>query len=184
MDSMLPDKYQGLTEKELRKEYMRLRLNVMRRLRNLEKAGYERTAAYRFAQSRLSLLPQSELSLRDLKYELYDLDVFVNYERSTVLAARQAENKQIKALQKTGFSWIQSRNDFQQFVDYMEYARTLSADRIVGSATVADKLREWEDDSKTPEEIRGELLQWLGNEARAQEQARALADIYRKSLGI
>lgn len=183
MDNILPSQFRGLSEKELRKEYQRLRRNAQRRLSSLERRGYERTVAYKFAKSRLSLLPQSKLSLRDLKYELYDLDIFLTRQNSTIAQAAALERKQIKALQQAGYSWITTSDDFRTFIDYMEYARAINAPRIVGSSETADELRELLEQGKTPDEIRGELLQWLESEAKAKEKARALSDIYLKSLG-
>lgn len=184
MDEMLPAAYRGLSEKDLRKEYTRLRRNAQRRKKTLENWGYEKTSAYKFAQSRLSFAPQSELSLRDLKYEIYDLEQFLTVERSTLAQARAATNKQIAALQQAGYSWIRTKDEFETFVEFMEYSRTLNSERIVGSAPVAEKFRDLQQEGKSPEIIREELLAWVTSEAKAQAQAQALSDIYRKSLGI
>lgn len=183
MADILPARLQGLTEADLRKEYSRLRRNAQRRFRNLEQAGFEKTNAYRFAAGRISFKPVKELSLRDLQYELYDLEVFMEDETSTVTGAKRESNRRIKALQKAGYDWIETAEDLAEFVEYMEYARSMKADRIVGSSAVAEKLRDWEGQDKSPQDIRGELLQWLEGEEKARRRAIALSDMYRASLG-
>lgn len=183
MSDMLPARFQGLTEAELRKEYSRLRRNAQRRFRNLETAGFEKTNAYRFAAGRISFKPVKELSLRDLQYELYDLETFMADETSTVTGARKESNRRIKSLQRAGYDWIQTVEDLNEFVEYMEYARSMNADRVVGSSAVAERLRDWEGEDKNPQEIRGELLQWLEGEEKARQRAIALSDMYRASLG-
>lgn len=183
MNDILPSRLQGLTEAQLRKEYSRLRRNAQRRMSNLERAGFEKTNAYRLAAGRISFRPVKELTLRDLQYELYDLETFMSEETSTVRGARKESSRRIKSLQKAGYGWIQTVEDLNEFVEYMEYARSMKAERIVGSPTVAERLREWKAANKSPQEIRGELLQWLESEEKSRQRAVALSDMYRASLG-
>lgn len=183
MNDILSARMQGLSEAALRKEYTRLRNIAKRRQRNLEKAGFDRTYAYKFAKGRISFAPQKSLTLRDLKYELYDLTEYIENQRSTVRQAKAAALRQIAALQAAGYTYIDTIDKLFDFTDFMEYSRALKSGRTVGSDVVAEKFREYEKQEKAPDEIRGEFSKWLEREEKEKEKARALSDIRKASLG-
>lgn len=144
-------------EKDLRKEYSRLRAIVQKRLTRIIAAGLDRTGAYK---SRLASLPklreiQTQPSLRSNLVELYR---FVQ-NRTTVTQIREDRIKRLESLQRYGLNWINEEN-LDRFDDYMGYMREQGYIENYGSEEVVEYYEKMRSREEVIEELAGGFEEW------------------------
>lgn len=146
-------------EKDLRKEYSRLRAIVQKRLTRIIAAGLDRTGAYK---SRLASLPrlreiQTQPSLRANLVELYR---FIQ-NRTTVTQIREDRIKRLESLARYGLNWIDD-NKLDRFEDYMAYMREQGYIENYGSDEVVEYYEKMKSRGDAIEELAGGFEEWQG----------------------
>ena len=125
------------SEKEMRKEYARLREVARKRLARMEDTPAERSQAYRMNRFRFEK-PQSQIeSIGELGRRLYDLSRFINAKSSTVTGQRELRAKSLKTLHEHGYTFVNERNIYD-FGEFMEWWRSSEYGKLYNSDMVAD----------------------------------------------
>lgn len=135
---------QGLTrytEKELRKEYTRLRAVAQKRLNRLMSSEFHDTQTVAYNAGRYIPLAgvQSEGELRHL---LTDLASFLLSEASTVTGQRNILRRHVETWQEKGFHWVNEKN-IRGFLDFLEYVKSVEG-YVYDVSTVAEAYEELE----------------------------------------
>ena len=109
----------GYTEKELRREYSRLRDVAQKRLGRLQKSEFKSSQTVRYNVGRFK--PLKEMSgTGELTHLLGDLARFLTASRGSVAGMRESQRKSIETLHESGIEWVTQEN-YQQFADYMDW---------------------------------------------------------------
>lgn len=125
------------SEKEMRKEYARLREVARKRLSRMEDTPAERSQAYRMNRFRYEK-PQSQIaSVGELGRRLSDLARFINAKSSTVTGQREIRMKSIKTLHEHGYGFVNEKNIYE-FAEFMEWFRATEYAQIISSDPPAD----------------------------------------------
>ena len=125
------------SEKEMRKEYARLREVARKRLARMEDTPAERSQAYRMNRFRFEK-PQSQIeSIGELGRRLSDLSRFINAKSSTVTGQRQIRMKSIRTLHEHGYGFVNEKNIYE-FAEFMEWFRSSEYSRLISSDPPAD----------------------------------------------
>lgn len=116
-----PDALQsGYTEKELRKEYSRLRDVAQKRLKRLEASEFSETQTVRYNKDRF--IPTRKIkSTGDLTHLLGDLARFLTASLSTVTGMKEYRKKSVESLQEGGLKAINESN-FTQMTQILDWA--------------------------------------------------------------
>lgn len=114
-NSYRPDILQNIPEKELRKEYTRLRNIAQKRLKRLEKSEFSEDRMYQEYNDYFITL--KEMSPEDLPYYLSDLVSFLRNKTSTLTGAREVRDKIIESLNQHNLG-ITTEN-FRDFYEFM-----------------------------------------------------------------
>ncbi len=126
MKTYRPNDLKGMTEREMRQEYSRLRRNANRRLANMEKNNLGRWGSNRFASSR-------GMSAEWVQAALMDVSVYLRDPRHTVKGERDQMNAVIESLKDRGIDYIDEGN-FYEFTDFMEELRGQYNEKIFDSS--------------------------------------------------
>ena len=107
---------EGYTERELQREYRRLRDVAQKRLKRLGASEFRDTAAFRYNEGRF--IPTREISDTD---ELSDISKFLTASTSTVTGQKEYRRKSVESLQEGGLKSINEGN-FKQMTDVLQWA--------------------------------------------------------------
>lgn len=116
----------GSLEREVRKEYTRLRDISQKRLKRLAAAGYTDTEVY---QKNVSHYPKLKdiKSKSELSQRLSDLSRFIASSQSTVKGIKEREKKVLEKLHEHDFNFVTESN-LSDFGEFMELYRDSMAD--------------------------------------------------------
>ena len=161
----------GDLERQVRKEYTRLRDISQKRLKRLSAAGYENTDVY---QKNVKHYPKLKdiKSKSELAQRLSDLSRFVGSSQSTVSGLKEREKKVLKTLKKSGYKYINESN-LSDFGDFMEYYRDALYDLEYDSGDAADLYTVVEKNKLDPEKVKEDFDFWLENVEDAKKIRKA-----------
>ena len=151
----------GDLERQVRKEYTRLRDISQKRLKRLSAAGYENTDVY---QKNVKHYPKLKdiKSKSELAQRLSDLSRFVGSSQSTVSGLKEREKKVLKTLKKSGYKYVNEFN-LSYFGEFMEYYRDAMYDLEYDSGDAADLYTVVEKNKLDPEKVKEDFDFWLAN---------------------
>lgn len=158
----------GEHEKEVRKEYTRLRDIAQKRLKRLEAAGMSDRAIYEKNVNHYpklaSIKTKSELAQR-----LSDLSRFVASSQSTVSGIKTREKKTLDTLHENGFDFVTESN-LKDFGDFMEMYRSEGMDTMgYDSGDAAELYSVVEKHKLDPDKIAEDFEFYLENVEAAKE---------------
>ena len=161
----------GALEREVRKEYTRLRDISQKRLKRIAAAGYENTDVY---QKNVKHYPKLKdiKSKSELAQRLSDLSRFVGSTQSTVKGLKEREKKVLKTLKKSGYKYVNESN-LSDFGDFMEYYRDALYDLEYDSGDAADLYTVVEKNKLDPEKVKEDFDFWLENVEDAKKIRKA-----------
>lgn len=172
-----------LTDKELRKEYSRLRSIARKRLERFE--GTEWTTSQIYQYNKEGFKPLKEIkSDRELRYLLSDVARFITAERGSVSGLEKERRQAVKTLNERGYTFVNKKN-FRKFAEFMEYVRTANLNRIFDSKRVADFYEATERENRSEEEMRSAFKAWSKNQRKKnkiQNKSKKDSNKYRKAL--
>jgi hypothetical protein len=155
----------GSLEKEVRKEYTRLRDISQKRLKRLAAAGYTNTEVY---QRNVNHYPK----LKDIKTKselaqrLSDLSRFVGSSQSTVKGIKSREQKTLETLKESGYTFVNESN-LKDFGDFMEQYRDQLLDMDYDSGDAAELYRIVEKHNLDPDKVAEDFEWYLDNLEKA-----------------
>ena len=161
----------GDLEKEVRKEYTRLRDISQKRLKRLAAAGYSNTEVYQrnvYHYPKLKdIKTKSELAQR-----LSDLSRFVGSTQSTVKGLKAREQKTLESLRESGYTFVNESN-LKDFGDFMEQYRDQLLDMDYDSGDAAELYRIVEKHRLDPDKVSEDFEFYLDNLEKAAELRRS-----------
>lgn len=148
-------------QREVRKEYTRLRDISQKRLKRLAAAGYENADVYKKNVKHYPKLKDIKTDT-ELAQRLSDLSRFVGSTQSTVRGLKEREKKVLKTLKKNGYKYIDESN-LSDFGEFMEYYRDAMYDLEYDSGDAADLYTVVEKNKLDPEKVKEDFDFWLEN---------------------
>lgn len=132
-----PEGAKTLTDKELRKEYSRLRSIARKRLERFEGTEWTDTQVYKLNAGVYKPIGEIK-SDRELRHLFSDVARFVNAETSSVSGLEKQRQTAVNTLNERGYDFVNKQN-YRQFAEFMEYARISNMNRMYDSKRVADQ---------------------------------------------
>lgn len=150
-----------MTEKEIRKEYSRLRKVATGRLKTLEKSEWGKRSitwrAYRDA------FPVGRgKSVGEIAHRLSQAYYFLSLTGSSVTGLRQMRDDFIKTMNDGGYTWINKDNYFD-FIDFMESVRSYYNAVSYDSDRAVEVFDVLTTNGFSPEELKGDYDWWFEN---------------------
>lgn len=155
----------GDLEKEVRKEYTRLRDISQKRLKRLAAAGYTNTDVY---QKNVLHYPKLKAikTKSELAQRLSDLSRFVGSTQSTVKGIKAREQKILESLKESGYTFVNESN-LKDFGDFMEQYRDQLLDMDYDSGDAAELYRIVEKHGLDPDKVAEDFEFYLDNLEKA-----------------
>lgn len=113
--------YYGMSEKELRKEYARMRDIAQKRLKRMGASEFSTSLTYKHNVGRFPKLADLG-SKSEIAAAAADLWSFVKSGLSTITGLKAQRKKSLKSLEENGYDFV-NKSNFQEFVDFMEWFR-------------------------------------------------------------
>ena len=137
------------SERELRKEYSRLRSIARKRLERLEKSEFATTSIVDINKGKFR--PLSAIRTEgQLRYLLSDLARFIVSPQSTIRGQRARVKQTVRTLQERGYTFVTPGN-FHKFTQFMDEMRRQKLDRLYDSERVIELFESIEKRSIDPD---------------------------------
>ena len=151
----------GEHEKEVRKEYTRLRDISQKRLKRLAAAGYTDTEIYQRNYKHYPTLKNIK-SKSELAQRLSDLSRFVGSSQSTVKGIKERNKQTLETLKQHGYGFVNEGN-LRDFGDFMEQYRDQLLDMDYDSGDAAELYRIVEKHGLDPDKVAADFEFYLDN---------------------
>lgn len=123
-------------EKELRKEYSRLRAIAQKRIQRLGESKYSTSQAYLQNVGKYPKLRDIQ-STQELLYAVRDVARFISAKRGSVQGQRAIELQTLTALRTHGYKFVSEEN-YMDFGEFWGYVRDNNLDKLYDSSQVVD----------------------------------------------
>lgn len=157
----------GDLEKEVRKEYTRLRDISQKRIKRLAAAGFTDTEVYQRNYKHYPKLKDIK-SKSELAQRLSDLSRFVASSQSTVKGIKERNKKTLEQLEEHGYDFVNESN-LSDFGDFMEQYRDQLLDMDYDSGDAAELYRIVEKHGLDPDKVAEDFEFYLENLEIAME---------------
>ena len=148
----------GIPEKEIRKEYTRLRDILRKRIETINKSEF---AGQGIAGQFPDGLPKlSEMRPEDLPYVLQQFATAINSSSGSLKGLRHRRRETIKSLQERGYTHIDKTN-ISSFARFMEEARERGLEKVYGSDTIATLYDTTIAIGISPDEVMKDFAWWV-----------------------
>lgn len=178
-----PESSKTLSNKELRKEYSRLRSIARKRLERFEGTEWTDTQVYKLNAGVYKPLKEIK-SDRELRHLLSDVSRFVMSETGSVSGLTKQRETAVQTLNDRGYEFVNKEN-YRQFAEFMEYARVSNLNRMYDSKRIAEFYEATEKKELANEELRKAFRSWT----RKQKKLKKIQNInprkssqYRKEI--
>lgn len=151
-DAYNPSALRQRDEKELRKEYSRLRSIARKRLERIEGTEWETSETYR--KNKGKYIPVKEIASKgELIRRLNAAARFVSAEAGSLSGLERIRDRSIATLHSHGYTFI-GKKDFRAFGEFMEFARSIASDKMYGSARLVEMYRQAMQHGVDPETVK------------------------------
>lgn len=124
MKKYVPINLERVNNKELRREYSRLKSIAKKRIKRLESSDYAKLSGYRTVMGYLLPLKDFRPGLDDaqLKHSYMAVEKFLNSSTSTIRGIRAEVREKVAQLNDSGYKFVNEKN-FASFVEFMAWVR-------------------------------------------------------------
>ncbi len=166
--------------REVRKEYTKLRDIARKRLQRLEAAGYTDTEAYRRNVNHYPKLKDIKTK-SELAQRLSDLSRFIASSQSTVSGIKEREQKVLERLHENQYNFVNESN-LKDFGEFMEAYRDQMLDMEYDSGDAAEVYSIVVKHKVDPEKVKEDFEYWLEHidEALKMRRSKASAGNYER----
>lgn len=153
-----------LDKGDLRKEYSRLRAIANKRLKRLANSEWKDSQI--FLENKGGFATLKEIgSDRALRHEFSQVARFVTSERSHIRGQERIRAKTVETLQDRGYDFV-SKDNFREFADFMEYARTTNLGKLYDSEKVADLYDDLDKQDVSKDKLKEAYNKWRENQTQ------------------
>jgi hypothetical protein len=166
-DVYTPDGAKSLTDRNLRKEYSRLRGIARKRLERFEGTEWTDSEVYKINNDKYK--PLSEIkSDRELRHLFSEVARFTISATGSVSGLERQRRQTLESLHDRGYDFV-NKSNFRPFVEFMQYARTANLGRMYDSKRIADFYEATEKKGLSNEELQGAYRSWSRNQNKLKK---------------
>lgn len=160
-----------LSEKQMRKEYSRLRSIARKRLERFEGTEWTDTQVYKLNAGIYKPLKEIK-SDYELRHLLSTVARFVTSETGSVSGLERQRTEAIVTLNERGYDFV-NRDNFREFAEFMEYARVANQNRLYDSKRIAEFYASTEKKNMSSEDLRKAFRSW----SKKQKKLRKIQNV-------
>ena len=162
-----PEGAKSLTDKQLRKEYSRLRSIARKRLERFEGTEWTDTQVYKLNAGVYKPLKEIK-SERELRHLFSGVARFVISETGSVSGLEKQRTRAVDTLNDRGYDFVTKEN-FKEFAEFMEYARVANLNRMYDSKRIAEFYEATEKKNMSNEEMRKAFRSWTKKQKKLKK---------------
>lgn len=147
------------SEKELRKEYTRLRDIAQKRLKRIRNSRFADSDVLAYNEGRYIPL-KAVTSKTELTHLLTDLNKFINATRGTLSGLKDVEKRTIESLHESGYNFV-NKDNIKDFGNYMEWVRSFYKSSQLDSDRIAKAHKLFTEDWNLPIESLQKEFTWF-----------------------
>lgn len=170
-DIYTPEGAKTLSDKELKKEYTRLRSIARKRLQRFEGTEWTDTQAYKLNADIYKPIKEIK-SNRELRHLFSDVAKFITSKSGSVSGLTKQREEAINTLHDRGYDFVTKQN-FKQFAEFMEYARVSNINRMYDSKRLAEFYEAAEKKKISGAELQKTFRKWT----KKQKQEKKIQNI-------
>ena len=156
----------GIPEKEIRKEYSRLRDVLNKRIQRINESDF---AGQGIAGQFPKGLPKlADIAPGDLPYLLQQAATALNSRGGSLKGLQTRQSETVKSLRESGYTNINESN-IRQFAAFMEEARDRGLEKVYGSDSIATMYDTTTAIGISPDDVMKDFTWWLENYEDAEE---------------
>ena len=162
-DDYVFDKLINMDEAELRSEYSKLRSIARKRLERLGKSEFADSQTYLTYKDKFPSLQSGKIrkgNVSQIAKKLADVKLFLGLQTGSIKGQKEYQQKEIAALHKVGYTWI-NKGNFKQFIDYMEFNRSLSESEMYDSDEVQELAKVAEEKGLRFSQVKKDFEYWM-----------------------
>lgn len=184
-DIYTPQGLKTLTDKQVRKEYSRLRSIAQKRLKRMGKSEWADSRTYEKNVNKY--VPLKDLSTPSLvRHRLSELSRFITNKKSSITGQNDIRERTVKTLNERGYHFITEEN-FKQFTDFMDWARGATLGLMFDSKRILEKYDELTDEYTDEDDIRDAFNEWTrqrdsNKKPKIQNRNKKSRGMYRQAL--
>lgn len=189
-DVYIPDysfltKNLGLTDREIRREYTRLRNIANKRIKALSKSEFTDTRIYQLNKEGFPSI--KKLTQRMMVSYLAQLASFVTAKSSSVTGLRELQKQTIETLHEHGYTWV-NKSNLKEFGDFMEQMRDKNIQKMYSSETIAEVWHAVKKHGVSTDDVRANFDFWVKNRdsilhmRKIKDEERVSSDDIRNAL--
>jgi hypothetical protein len=153
-----PEGAKTLTDKQLRKEYSRLRSIARKRLERFTGTEWTDTQVYKLNAGVYKPLNEIK-SDRELRHMFAGVARFVSSATGSVKGLENQRKEAVQTLNDRGYNFVTKEN-FRKFAEFMEYARVANLNRMYDSKRIADFYKATEKQKLSSEQLQKSFRSW------------------------
>lgn len=166
-DVYTPEGAKSLTDKQLRKEYSRLRSIARKRLERFEGTEWTDTQVYKLNAGVYKPLKEIK-SERELRHLFSGVARFVMSDTGSVSGLEKQRTGTVETLNDRGYDFVTTDN-FRKFAEFMEYARVSNLNRMYDSKRIAEFYAATEKKQLSNEELQKAFRSWTKKEKKLRK---------------
>jgi len=162
-----PEGAKSISDKELRKEYSRLRSIARKRLERFEGTEWTDTQVYKLNVGEYKPLKEIT-SNRELRHLFSDVAKFVMADTGSVSGLEHQRKTAVQSLNERGYQFINKEN-FRKFADFMEYARISNLNKLYDSKRIAEFYAASEKKKLSSEQLQDSFRRWTKKQKKLKK---------------
>lgn len=162
-----PEGAKAISDRQLRKEYTRLRSIARKRLERFEGTEWTDTQVYKLNVGVYKPLKQINTN-RELRHLFSQVARFVMSETGSVSGLEKQREHAVESLNDRGYDFV-SKDNFRKFAEFMEYARVSNLNRMYDSKRIADFYAASEKKQLSNKELQDAFRSWQRNQKKEKK---------------
>jgi hypothetical protein len=162
-----PEGAKTLTEKQLHKEYSRLRSIARKRLERFEGTEWTDTQVYQLNVGVYKPLKEIK-SERELRHLFSQVAKFVMSDTGSVSGLEKQRQRAVETLNDRGYDFVTKEN-FRKFAEFMEYARVANLNRMYDSKRIAEFYESSEKKQLSNKELQKAFRSWTRKQKKLKK---------------
>lgn len=162
-----PEGAKSLSNRQLRKEYSRLRSIARKRLERFEGTEWTDTQVYKLNVGVYKPLKEIK-SERELRHLLSTVARFVMSDTGSISGLEKQRQQSVETLNDRGYDFV-TKDNFKQFAEFMEYARVANLNRMYDSKRIAEFYEATEKKHLSNEELRSAFRSWTKKQKKLKK---------------
>lgn len=162
--------YRPLSREQMEQQYDKMRKRVIKNLERIERSEFASENFYKQYYGRFQA-EASQLSERELAFNLQDLAYFTASKRSSYSGAREQRREAVRSMKKAGYDFVTYKN-YPEFAEFMELVKTAYTEHIYDSKMIVEWYAQHKEGIE-PGELLEDFSAWVSKNEKSSRRRKS-----------